>query len=214
VTRHLVGLASLPAKLLPALLFMSAAAAQGDPAGRGMRPRLEAGLGFGGALVEDGSGATLAAGLGPFAGAGIAWGVAPRTTLAIGARAATATVRGEGGGSEWSAGRAWRVDVLVGLEQRLFGCAAEAEAPGCLAAHAGGGAVWLSGPRDVVPFRFGGNGLHFGGEVGASVRLLRARPLFATVSAGALRLGGESVLSPIGEPGWSRRFLVGVRHGR
>jgi hypothetical protein len=65
----------------------------------------------------------------------------------------------------------------------------------------------------VAPFTVG-RGALLNGEIGASVRIASAQPIFLTGAAQAFRLGGATAGDPVRESGTVMRVLVGLRHGR
>jgi hypothetical protein len=176
------------------------------------RPRVEAAIVYSTNLVEDANGTSVAYALGPALGAGYAWTLSPGINAALGARVTRAGVSidyGDGGSA--SAGSGWIVDARAVLERELGPCAMGTRV--CASVHAGAGATWAGGPDDVAPFTVE-RGALLTGEVGASLRVSSARPIFLTGAAQAFRLGGSTAGDPIREAGTVMRVLVGVRHGR
>ena len=199
-----------PAHAASLIVLLAATSLQAQSSGR---PRFELGVAYATSLVDDANGTSVSYALAPVLGAAYAWTLSPGLSGSIGARASRAGVSIDyaDGGSE-SAGSGWVLDARAALERELGGgCAAGA--PGCAMLHAAAGATWASGPDDVVPFTVD-RGTMLTGEIGAAVRVARARPLFVTGAAQAFRLGASTVGDPIRETGTVMRFLVGVRHGR
>lgn len=194
---------------LIALIVSSTApvAAQSDG-----RPRFEAGIAYTSALVEDANGTSVSYALAPVLGAAMAWTLSPGTNAMLGARVSRAGVNVDHGGEPRSTGNGWIMDVRAELEREVSGCAG-GPLRGCTAISAGVGALWAGGPDDVTPFTVD-RGALLKGEIGASVRVDAARPLYLTTAAQAFRLGGATAADPIRESGTVIRVLVGVRHGR
>ncbi len=189
------------------VILNSPVAAQSDG-----RPRLEAGIAYTSALVEDANGTSVSYALAPAIGAGMAWTLSEGTNALLGARLSRAGVNIDYEGGSQSAGSGWIVDVRAALERELSGCAGGG-ARGCTSISAGVGALWAGGPDDVSPFTVD-RGALLNGEIGASVRIASAQPIFLTGAAQAFRLGGATAGDPIRESGTVMRVLVGLRHGR
>jgi len=140
------------------------------------------------------------------AGVGAAWLTGARTTLALTARVSGGSLRVEGSGGDWDGGSVVEGDLLGTVEWSLHPRAA---------LRGGVGATWLRGPSDLVPFRESNDTpLHGAIVVGASARVLRARPLDAFLDVHATRYGGATVDDPVSEPGTVTRFVLGLRYGR
>jgi hypothetical protein len=189
------------------VILTSPVAAQSDG-----RPRLEAGIAYTSALVEDANGTNVSYALAPAIGAGMAWTLSEGTNALLGARLGRAGVNINYGGGSQSAGSGWIVDVRAALERGVSGCAG-GPARGCTSISAGVGALWAGGPDDVAPFTVD-RGALLNGEIGASVRIASAQPIFLTGAAQAFRLGGATAGDPVRESGTVMRVLVGLRHGR
>ena len=174
--------------------------------GRRMSWRAELGASFGARYLEDAGGVKVQSRLLPVVGVGVAWTTGERTAVGITARLSGGPLRlSSGGGDDWSGGTVMHGDLLGTVEW-----AAHPRAT----VHAGVGAAWLRGPSDLAPFRFNnGTPVHAGGVVGASARLLRARPLHLFFDLQAVRYGGGSAGDPIPEPGTVTRYVIGVRYG-
>jgi hypothetical protein len=169
--------------------------------------RVELSAAGSGAFLTDGNGLEVRAGLAPALGLAAAWPAGHWYTVSVFARGSTASVDVSENGSHWSAGHTRELDLGAAIERRLLG--------DLVAVRLGGGASWLSGPTDVSPFRFLDAGSpHLSGEAGASVRLIRALPVFGVVAAQGVRYGGASVAGPAGGNGTVTRILGGVRYGR
>jgi hypothetical protein len=176
------------------------------PGSRGASWRAELGAAFGTRYLEDPSGVKVASQVLPMVGGGVAWTTGERTAVAITARLSGGPLRiSSGGGDDWSGGTVMHGDLLGTVEWVVHPRAT---------VHAGVGAAWLRGPSDLAPFRFNnGTPVHAGGVVGASARLLRARPLDLIFDLQAVRYGGGSAGDPIPEPGTVTRYVLGVRYG-
>jgi len=162
-------------------------------------------------FVEDENGTTVKPSVAPVVGIAAAWLAGAGTMLTLGLQGSGFTLRLEDGGASWDGGRAFQVDLMGGVEREIAGCAA-AGSRGCTSGRLAVGGTWLRGSDDVLPFRFGGAGLHPAGEVGLAVRLAK-RPLSAIFKAHAFRLGGGRTDDPISEPGTALQFRIGARYG-
>ena len=163
-------------------------------------------------FVEDGNGTSVKPGVGPVGGVMAAWPARSRTMVTLGVQGSAFSLKLEDGGASWSGGRALQLDIMAGVEYEIAGCAAR-DQRGCTSLRGAAGGTWLSGSDDVLPFRFGGTGLHPAGELGVTVRLLVRRPLSATLVAHAFRLGGSTANDPISNPGTALQFRLGARYG-
>ncbi|HUF29447.1 MAG TPA: hypothetical protein VMM77_02200, partial [Gemmatimonadaceae bacterium] len=172
----------------------------------------EAGIAHTSALVDDANGTSVSYALAPAIGAGMAWTLSAGTNALLGARLSRAGVRIDYGSDDRSAGSGWVVDVRAMLEREVSGCAS-GPSRGCTALNAGVGALWAGGPDDVAPFTVD-RGALLNGEIGASVRVMAARPVYLTLAAQAFRIGGATAGDPVRESGTVMRVMVGGRHGR
>ncbi len=193
-----------------ALAFPAHATAQGSP--RTPAWYAEAAVAVARPILEDGNGTTVKPGIGPVGGIMAAWLTGGRTVLTLGMQGSTFSLRLKDGDASWSGGHAWQVDIMGGVERQIAGCATR-DSRGCTLGRGALGGTWLRGPGNVIPFRFGGSGVHPAGEVGATVRLLVKRPLSATVMAHAFRLGGSRAEDPVSGPGTALQFRFGARYG-
>lgn len=132
--------------------------------------------------------------------------------LTLGIQGSAFSLQMEDGGASWSGGHALQVDIMAGVEREIAGCAARGSR-GCTSARGALGGTWLRGSDKVLPFRFGGAGIHPAGELGVAVRLLVKRPLSATLLAHAFRLGGSRADDPISRPGTTLQLRFGGRYG-
>jgi len=163
-------------------------------------------------LVEDGNGTTVKPGIAPAAGVMAAWLAAGGTMVTLGVLGSGFALQLDDGGASWNGGRAFQVDLMGGVERDITGCAADGSR-GCTSGRVAVGGTWLRGSDDVLPFRYGGSGLHPAVELGIAVRLLEQRSLSATLLAHAFRLGGGRTDDPISQPGTALQFRIGARYG-
>ena len=172
------------------------------PIRRGIKaPRLRASAGATTATDfardEDGVEASVAPAL--IVGVAVAFDAMLQTIFTAGLRVSRSASQLAEEGEEWSSGQVTVLDFALGAERDI----------GSRFAVRGAAVIaFIEGPEAVVPF--GGNAYHLGGEIGASVRLLRSTPLALAVAAQPLRFGGTSVVAP----GTVTRFIVELRYGR
>jgi len=190
------------------LLISTAAAVSAQADGR---PRVEAAVAYTTNLIEDENGTMVSYALAPAVGAAFAWTLSSGTNAVLGGRLSRAGVDVDFQGSSQSAGNGWVVDVRAALEREFGACSAGTR--GCTVLHAGGGALWATGPDDVAPFSTD-RGAMLTGEIGIAVRVTSGMPFYLTGVAQAFRLGGSTASDPIRESGTVTRVLLGVRHGR
>ena len=180
----------------------------GQPAQRSSRitrpaVRFEVALGLPSTLVEDANGTTVRTGMAALAGIAGTWMLSPRLQSAVGIRASTASITADAGSSDWKAGRTTQVGARAALEQRFdVG----------LGVFVAGSGTWLMGPDDVTPFRDDA-GLRWGGDAGLTWRARTRQRIGYFVAVETLMIGGATATDPIQSTGWTRRFIIGVRHG-
>jgi hypothetical protein len=169
-------------------------------------PRIEAGVVGSSPLLRDGYGTTVRAQVAPVVSLGAAWPAGHATSLSIFLRGSRASVQASQGAWQWSAGTTSQLDVGAAAERWLLS--------DVVALRLGAAASWLSGPDDIAPFRFNGSATpHPGAEAGAVVRLLRSRPVAATVVVHGFRYRG-SAGDRVASSGTVTRLMAGVRYGR
>jgi hypothetical protein len=192
--------------LLGAALLATPATGQEGRGFTAPRWRAELGAAFGSPYATDDAGVRVTPGIGGMLGIAAAWDVGARDVLTVFLRGSTNAVRIDADGAEQDAGSARQLDLGGALERTLRER---------IAMRAGVSATWLSGPTDVVPFRFGDDPrLVPAGEAGAAVRLTSERPLWLSLDLQAFRLGGATIDDPVETAGWVQRALVGLRYGR
>jgi hypothetical protein len=149
----------------------------------------------------DGNGVEVQPGIAPTLGVARAWRRSDRVRVSLGLRGSRATVGIDARDGSYSAGTLTLLDLTATLERSL----------GALAAVHGGAALVAGvGPEDVQPFRLGGRRILSPAlELGASVRVTRARPVFAVAAVQAYRAEPGTV----GEPGVVHRLILVLRHG-
>jgi hypothetical protein len=183
----------------------------GDSSGRSGEvhsPRLHIGanVGTGSPWVEDDAGVVVKSPIVGGLGIGALWSLGGGYGMGADVRVTTGRVTIDEGGDSRSAGSATQLDLIGTIERRIgdrFG------------ARVGGGAAWVFGPDEVVPFRYGNSArLQPTAEFGLLARLTTSRPLFATFTAQTTRFGNATLEDPVTEPGWVNRILVGIRYDR
>lgn len=152
-------------------------------------------------LLVDGNGTTVRVGPSAVVGAAVRAPVRWRA-LAFGAvaRLSAGAVRLAEHGDARTAGRAWQSDLALLVEW---------PAHPRLMLHAGGGAAWVVGPRDVRPFADNARGVRPAMEGGATWRPAARTPWAVGVTAQGFRVRPDG-----GSAGGVGRLLVLVRHGR
>ena len=134
------------------------------------------------------------------------WDAGARTSAGVSVRVSVAPLRARDDGASWSAGRATLAEALGAVEGTRLG--------GRLALRLAAGAMHVSGPRDVAPFRHASDApLRWTVEGGGAARPFTGRPLYLTLGAQAFPLGGAAAGDP-SAGGVVARLLLGVRHGR
>jgi hypothetical protein len=215
--------AARASRLLAATTVLLAAAALpaqpvANPTSAASGWRWEAGAALTRRIFRDVGRVDLTAGAAPSVGVARVWHRASGTSLSLGVRASRAGLAVEYPVSDdpsparrdepYSVGTLWQGDAIASAE-RPFGRR--------VALQVGAGGVVRRGPADVLPFKLAGaTTISPALELGASLRLSPARPLFAAATVQAYRASGAEA-DPAGgggESGSVQRLILVLRYGR